>query len=322
MREHNLTMKDGNLLIEIKDFIKKLSYGRLLGDSKLDKDVAVEIELNKIYNYLTQGHIFLLFENNNILGLIGYKNSEWDSDHFGFPVCKLDYFLINEDFKDNISVTKKLYSNFDQWRTKNNIKVCFAQIDSSNFIPCEILQKNNFMFYECITQRSKNLNDFDPEIFDQINYRFASKKDSEILENIAKSNTFSKSHFYLDNNFDRNKVDSLYSKWIRKAINNKENKIIIIEENTDIAGFFIYRFFNLMGVKLKFAQLEFVAINKEFRGIGLGKKIFEAVISECYNNNIEIIDSTLVDKNIISQKIHEKYGFNLVNTYYKFHKWF
>jgi len=55
---------------------------------------------------------------------------------------------------------------------------------------------------------------------------------------------------------------------------------------------------------------------------GLGLALFKAVIQSCIDHNVAVIDTDLVEKNIVSQRIHDKFGFNLVYTLYTFHKWF
>jgi GNAT superfamily N-acetyltransferase len=121
---------------------------------------------------------------------------------------------------------------------------------------------------------------------------------------------------------DSKKVDSLYEKWVDNAFESK-SKIIVIEENGIMAGMFIYQL-NEPNIALKSisATWQFAALLPEFRNLGLGKKLYEWALNDCIKEGVLSIDTTLVQKNIISQKLHEKLGFGLLNTYYNFHKWF
>lgn len=305
-------------------FFSKIKFGRFLSDPNLKYEDALNFEIKNFLDYNIKANINFLIENNEILGLIGFKESEWDSSHFGYKVAKIDYFLINEN---NISAKKGaliLIKSFHTWVDANDIKVAITKIDSTYFDVSEVLQKENYIFYECITYRNLRNPKSLVGTLDNLNYRFASLNDFSQIKSIAESNTFEKSHFFLDTKFSKDKVNAMYVKWIKNALHPQSNdKVIVIEEDDEIAGVFIY---NLPALpefsNLLFSKFEFLAINKKYRNKGMGKRLFESAILSSINDGADIIDSTLVDKNIISQSIHEKYNFRLINTFYTFHKWF
>lgn len=309
---------------KIESFFSNIKFGRFLADPDLDFRQSLKTEIAIFQEYHKTNNVYFVIEKNEILGLIGFRKSGWDSDHFDFGVCKLDYFLLDEENSENQLAAKLLMEPLNEWVQENRIKLIVAKIDSSFSKISMVLQKKNFIFYECITYRSLK----DPELvasqFDNLVYRFANLNDRSQLRSIAENNTFEKSHFYLDEEFEKEKVDAMYTKWIETALSEQsKNRILVIEENNEIAGMFIYSLpRHPQFPNLKFSKFEFLAINKKFRKKGLGKKLFEAAIHSSVKDGANIIDSTLVDKNIISQKIHEKYNFGLVNTFYTFHKWF
>ncbi len=309
---------------KIITFFSKMRFGRFLSDRNIRYDEALNFEKNKFLEYVHTGHVIFLMDENEICGLIGFRESEWDSEHFGYKVGKIDYFLMDENNINSKNGAIILIESFHHWVNEQNIKVAIIKIDSAFFDVSEALQKNKFIFYECITYRNlRNANLMELK-FDSIKFRFADVDDITKIKSIALSNTFEKSHFFLDNNFETERVNAMYVKWIETALDPlSEQRVIVIEEDNEIAGTFIYSLPNLPEFpNLKFSKFEFLAINKKFRERGLGKKLFEAAILSSVNDGVNVIDSTLVDKNIISQNIHEQYNFNLVSTFYTFHKWF
>ncbi len=320
--ERNLKGED--LRNKIFVFFSKIRFGRFLSDRNLRHEDALNLEIKKLLEYIETGNIIFLLEEDEIRGLIGFRESEWDSKHFGYKVAKIEYFLIDENCINSKNGAIMLIDSFHHWIKKQNIKVAIAKIDSVLFDVSEALQKNKYIFYECITYRNlRNPNSL-ALAFDDAKYRFADLKDVSQIKSIALSNTFEKSHFFLDSKFETEKVNEMYAEWIETALNPLSgDRVIVIEEDNEIAGTFIYSLPNLPDFQnLKFSKFEFLAINKKFRGRGLGKKLFEAAILSSVNDGVDIIDSTLVDKNIISQNIHEQYNFKLLNTFYTFHKWF
>ncbi|MFN4762604.1 GNAT family N-acetyltransferase [Gillisia sp. Q332] len=317
-------MDSEDLEKKISIFFSKIRFGRFLSDRYLKQEDALNLETKRFLKYVETGHVIFIVEKNELCGLIGFRESEWDSKHFGYKVAKIDYFLMNENYINSKNGALLLIDSFHLWINEQNIKVAITKIDSNFFDVSEALQKNNYIFYECITYRNlRKLNLMEPT-FDSTKYRFANPEDITQIKSIALSNTFEKSHLFLDNKFETEKVQAMYVKWIETALNPlSKDRVIVIEEDNEIAGTFIYSLPNLPEFpNLKFSKFEFLAINKKFRKRGLGKKLFEAAILSSINDGVDIIDSTLVDKNIISQNIHEEYNFKLVNTFYTFHKWF
>jgi hypothetical protein len=166
----------------------------------------------------------LAFNDEKIVGIIGYKKSEWDSNHFGFNVAKINYFLVDENDLEKKIISSKLLNYFNDWVYKNEIKLVLAKLDTSNFPPVLAAQNSGFVLYECITQRILyNLSDSNENVFSH-KYRYAKKEDLVDLRKIAAKNTFNKSHFYLDEHI-----------WNAVYINNEWKYI----DNTWDAGYVI-----------------------------------------------------------------------------------
>ncbi len=310
--------------VEIKNLFQNQPFGRFLSDRRIDKTNATKYEWGTLVNYSKKGIIILSFDmESRINGLIGFHFSQWDTDIFKNRLAFLQYFIV----KESVSITERIIAenllfNFHKWIVDNEIKVVIARLDTQYFSPLYILQKNGYIFYETVTYQSLDTANIDNNIAKGIEYRFANEKDKETLRKISLENTFRKSHFYLDNNFDVINVNSMYACWIDNALNSSQ-KIVIIEDNKQIVGVFIYELINYnstIGKKIGVWKSAFV--DSKFRDKGIGLKLFKATLHSCIKDGVDIIDSSLVEKNIVSQSFHNKLGFRLVNTQYTFHKWF
>jgi GNAT superfamily N-acetyltransferase len=315
-------IKDFQNKIEV--FFSAVKFGRFLTDRNLDFNQSVKYEISRFIDYSKTAKVLFIFNDCEILGILGHKDSIWDSEHFGFNVVSIDYFLVKEDQKYQNQVAKLIVDELDKKNSADSIKLAMAKVDSSFFAPVKALQQHNFVFFECITARSYYVNTNATIETTAPRYRMANLGDREAIIKIAEDNTFKKSHFYLDDNFLKKDIDSLYSKWIETAIKpDSEKKIIVIEEKGKIAAVFIYSIHRYKEFeKDTFGKWEFAAVSKEFRKSGIGRELFQSAFKACINDGASIIDSTLVDKNIISQHLHEILNFRISNTYYTFHKWY
>jgi ribosomal protein S18 acetylase RimI-like enzyme len=99
--------------------------------------------------------------------------------------------------------------------------------------------------------------------------------------------------------------------------------MIVIEQNNKYVGIFIFKIDNYtIEFDSIIATWEFASVAEEFRNMGFGKKLYEAAIDACLKKGASIIDTDVADKNIISQKLHDKLGFQMSYSLYTFHKWF
>lgn len=311
------------LRILLEKFCINANFGILMTDSNIPIDFALRKEILSIMEYINQYTVYLYIQNTAIVGMIGFRRSDWDSIHFGYNVAKIDYFLYDQKHTHAQRAVQQLIKQYDDFVIKYDVKLCLSKVYSSSYLITEEFQKDDFSFYECITYRRRYLDTSIVTSSSKFGYRFAKKSDLQMLQNIAAENTFDKSHFYLDRNFKKLEIDYMYQKWVTTALNEANKNIIVVEIESQIAGMFIYS----LGHKdvdrnLCSATLEFLAVSSNFRGKGLGSHLFESVLKACYDDGARIINSSLADKNIISQKIHEKFNFNLVNTSYTFHKWY
>ena len=309
---------------QLREFIKNTPFGRFLSDRRLKFENSVDYELMNLQMYSEKGNIILAVnEKGVILGLIGFHFSAWDTDIFLKRMAIIQYFLVKEvGVNTEKDIANHLLSLFHQWIKAKAISIVVTKLDTQYFVPILTLQQNGFILYECITFRSIDAHRVDKFIGEGIQYRYAVESDKETLKKISLKNTFTKSHFYLDTNFEIERVELMYSRWIENALNSTQ-KVIIVEYKNKIAGVFIYELVDHTSIlNRKFGVWKSAFIDNNFRDKGIGLQLFKATLQSCINDGVDIVDSTLVEKNIISQGFHDKLGFRLINTLYTLHKWF
>lgn len=148
---------------------------------------------------------------------------------------------------------------------------------------------------------------------------------SEELPRVIKlgiDNIYIRGHYHCDKNFDIESVNALYGKLIRSSWTKKDN-IVVIEEDKQIRGFFIFRFDDNLSkyTGYKYARMYSLALDSNYKGKGLGTKIFEGMMAIAQKMGAEYIDSGYSSKNHISAKLHTNFSFYSIYEEITLHKW-
>lgn len=309
----------------IQRLFQKQPFGRYLSDRTIERSGAIQHEWNCLTDYAKKASIMLAIKDTSeVIGIVGFNFSEFDTEVFQKRLAFLRYFMVEEgDITFEREIASTLLEKFHDWVENNSIQVVVTKLATQYFSPIYVLQQNGYILYENLTFQSLDISGGDENLsFRDIEYRYASDSDTETLKKIASNNTFSKSHFYLDTEFSVDKVDLMYAKWIENALKS-DQKIVIVEDDHKIAGVFIYEIVDFTAIMgKKFAVWKSAFVDSSFRGKGIGLKLFKATLQSCIDDGVAIVDSSLAEKNIISQSFHDKLGFRMVNTVYTLHKWF
>ena len=155
-------------------------------------------------------------------------------------------------------------------------------------------------------QRKTLFTNFLPSLFPEISFKNADRSDLKFLFNLANDETVRKTSFTQHAiNFDE------HTKWFTNMLN-KKNIFFIIHYNNSKCG---YIRFNTNHGKSEIS----IAIDKKFRGKGLGKKILrEACLKTIYETDIKKITASVKLENTPSISIFSKAFFTrLPDTYYR-----
>jgi hypothetical protein len=306
---------------KIKEFLIEVKYGRYMKESTSQKNINHDIEVKKNFEKNPSHQLVVAVgDNDDILGVIGFQLSEWDSKIFKKRVVIIKTFAtIEYSLYESYHIAEALIQHFERWVIFNRGEVIIAKIDTTYSSCIRVLSEKNYLHYETNLIQTLDLNEVSlAESLTSDKYRFADENDLDELKRIAGTNTFPLSHFYLDRRFKKKYVDNMYSKWIENSINS-DDKILVIEHDSDIAGMFIYHLNE--DSDLKHATWKFAAVDKKYRKRNYGNKIFDLAIQSCIKDGAKWIDTSLAIKNTISLRIHSRLNFMPVMSLYTFHKW-
>ena len=226
---------------------------------------------------------------------------DWDSKFFSKKSYNLDISKSNfnpnknfiESFENDFSdsfISIKLDTNYDYEYVK------FLQECDFKYIDTEVeLNLNNKVVYQ---------DD------DRIDIQRIGENFDLPYEELGSS--FSLTRFHTDPNIDNSKADLLWIEYLKNYIPSKNKYIYVAKMEGECVGVILVNMFN------KVANISYIAVMKEYRSFGVGKKLIQRIISDY--GDFEIKTETQV-KNIKALNFYIQNGFMISNTYSVFHRW-
>jgi dTDP-4-amino-4,6-dideoxy-D-galactose acyltransferase len=220
----------------------------------------------------------------------------WDSQFFEMEIGELY-------FENNKALFNKLRSeDFDLLYVKSNEDF---ELDINNF---------KIEFSETKVIFMKNLEMIHPKstnIFsaNEIDYNL-----NEIYELAYESGKHSR--FRLDNNFQNQKFEELYKKWIDNSILNIfADDLLIYQENNQTMGFVTYK------VNENSASIGLIAIKPDFQGKGIGGKLLNFVENTLFHQNINKLLIPTQQTNEAACNFYKKQDYKVHETTFIKHYW-
>ncbi|TKS56990.1 GNAT family N-acetyltransferase [Mesohalobacter halotolerans] len=214
---------------------------------------------------------------------------DFDTELFGYNVGKL---VVKDKFHYNkISFSK----DFD-----------LVYIFSENKLPLTLMdQKQIFQRKTGSFKRYSNIMSIKDFTFDKLRMKELTFQSGKL------------SRFNLDSNFRNNEYEKLYTKWFEKSIKFEISwEVLAFLENEELLGFV-----TLEENDNSTASIGLIAVKETERGKGIGKKLIEQAINECFLNEYKFIEVATQGLNQPAVNLYKKTGFSLKKTTYIYHLW-
>lgn len=250
------------------------------------------------------GKAYVLIEKEKPVGLIAYKELEWDSRHFGFPYAEISGILGNSGV---------LLDSFEKWRKEHKIRFCSVKINEKDIGTIHLLENNGFHLIEnAITFyfSFKNCS------FNQT-YTLCKPEDIKQIADIA-YDSFVNDRFHADANFDKQKVKERKRAWAVNACNGYCDAVLTVYSDKNVAGFVACK----IDKEKKIGWIDLIAVDGLFRGKGYGLQLLESAKSYFYQKGYSYICVTTQDSNKASMSMYLHSGFKISHCNKILHKWF
>ncbi len=311
---------------DLETLVKKCRYGRYCEDPHLPLQSSRNLLLDRFRQQLSVDSLkhFTTYSASGLpLGIILFRLSEWDTQHFGYPFAIIDSLMTKpSDYERELDIVNKLLERFQVWCQSNSIRCVVVRLPSLDLPAIHSFEQQGFRFIE-----SWIYNKYDLEKVDRLGempfqLRLACPDDYEFMLEYSKE-AFNSQHFHADHHFDRDKADSLYRKWISTAFNDPNQKIAVLDGDVRPAAFMIYYHSDLQQYfGLKFIQWKMALLDPMSRGKGVGTNFFISLMHYHRQEGLDVVDSGLSMRNLPSLNLHNKLNFRVITTVITFHKWF
>src|SRR3989344_1913261 len=309
-------------LNKINDIINTYEYDKYIKLPFYNTKQAKKYLFDKIKDfYLKNPDTTILIESNGeIVGLICYEKSVWDTNHFGFNVASIKYLLTKPmSYMEECNIKSDLLNNFEEWCKKEKIRFINTKIDSGDYSTIHVLEKFGFNYMSTVITTLLDCRDIKDFKFGLI---LRNLKDNEI-DVIARmaENIFKENRFYLDKRFDKKKASEIHGEWIRNRYRQNPYSVYVLEDKGDIIGFcniLIEDLSDYFGLKIAYLDLD--GISQKYIGKSYDFSLYAGMIN-LLKKKVDIIDTDFITRNIPVFNIYTKFGFRFAYSKIALHKW-
>jgi len=124
------------------------------------------------------------------------------------------------------------------------------------------------------------------------------------------------SRYNVDKNFNTKQYEALYQQWIESSVKRENADFIFVSNDQEHPTGFI-----TLVHKQSYAQIGLIAVDRIFRGNGLGQKLIQKAIFTAFCGKFEEIKVTTQMQNSSACKLYEHCGFEVERSTHVYHYW-
>lgn len=232
----------------------------------------------------------------------------WDTDFFGLRIGRVNQHHLTADSIRDIL----------EWQKAHAIDCLYFLADFDDPETVQLAQAHDFQLVDIRvtlewTLKIRNETHTDPA--HRVTIRPFQTGDLPTLEAIAKiSHTDTRFHF--DQNFPRDKNDSLYATWIRRSCEGFADQVLVAEAGGQAVGYISCKLMNENE-----GQIGLLGVGEQARGQGVGKSLVYAALDWFAARNIQSVQVVTQGRNISAQRLYQNCGFMTHSVQLWYHKW-
>jgi GNAT superfamily N-acetyltransferase len=300
-------------------------YGRYLEDRSLPETGARLLLRDTIEQHLGRPHgksAFAFSRAGDVVGIILFRLSEWDSEYFGWNVAIVDSLIVQgPDDAAKSDIALGLLNRFHDWCRSADVRFVSARIPALDLPVVHSFEALGFRYIESWIFNKYDLRKKDERPQCSFELRLAEPKDLAIMSEYS-NGAFASQRFHADPHIPVEKAEQLYRNWIKTAFDDPNQKILVHDVSGRPAAFLIYFTRDLRKYfDLQFAMWKMALLDPSQRGRGMGTEFLWAMLDYHRTEGLDVVDSGLSMRNQDSLNLHNKVGFKVVSTLVTFHKW-
>jgi len=308
---------------DLQEFCETVVYRRFSRWPRVgDADVA-EFLARELSGYRDANRLLEISDNGRVVAVLAFRELDYDTRHYGFVCLGIDYLLYDHslDTDNAILVIHRLLDRFRQDCRANGTAFVSVSIDSGDGLANAALQKHGFRSILTwidgfFTRHEKYTDCKRNEQFGLIR-----PEEMEFFKTVAAQSYFTGGRFYLDGNFDRDRVNQMYSSLVESSYDNGDI-LLVYRINDRPAGLYIYKKIEKYPApnNLSVAAGRFLVVDPNLRGKNIGHDLFVQTLLY-FRDKCDLITTGLEVHNLPSLNLHTKLGFVFNYTHNVYHWW-
>ncbi len=256
---------------------------------------------------------------NEIVGLLTFSISKWDSEVFGMKMAKLGYITAIGNYAVELAVKSKLIDNAIKHLRKQNTKHLLIRVASNDFSSIHALENNGFKIMDnLLTFILRERRIIFPEVERWFKVKKITKGELESAGDILTNSNFV-GHYFVDPMIPVLKAKRMYRKWLEdKYEHPKDSDILVAKRRNKIVGCSFFSFNNLLK---KYTGLEtlhrgLIAVDPSAKGCSIA--LINAQIKR--RKNLDFAEFETQTYNYGMMDIIQRLNMRLIRSRYTFHK--
>lgn len=310
---------------EIEFFLNGVRFLNYWWIKNIERQKLINYTLAEIeVDYRCEKKIIVARENKEISGLLTFRKIFWDSQHFGYPVGKIEHFFARGNSEDQLRVKDKMIK-FLLKSMRQSFKFLSIRVNTNDLSSVHCLEKNGFnlitaeLMYAWFKEKIADYREKIVELGKPCKVRKYKINDLPSLLDMAKY--FTTNRLVSDYRISPDKARGVYEEWIKNACQNTlsgQDEVLVGEVNKKVVAFTTAKIEtnNLLGFSIGIPGL--VGVLPDFRGRNINPYLMLKAIF-CLFKKCEIVSAPSHITNIVMINSEHKAGAQLVDTSYLFH---
>lgn len=310
---------------DLESLIEQYKYGRYCEDRNLPIEASRRFMLHHVQRYVSNddsNYVTAFSSSGQIMGVLLFKLSQWDTEHFGYNVVVIDSVIVRDLVHDHkLEIVNALLEQFYVWCQATDVHFVSAKVSALDLPAIHSFERCGFRYIESWIYNKYDLNSVDEIGKTPCEVRLALPDDCSVMLDYSKG-AFITQRFHADPNIVPEKADSLYKKWILTAFSDPNQRILVLDvENRPVAFMIYYKNDLRQYFSLQFAMWKMLIVDPAGRGRGLGTDFLIALMHYHRRECLDVVDSGLSMRNLGSLNLHFKLNFKVISTLVVLHKW-
>lgn len=237
------------------------------------------------------------------------KKLAWDSEFFGFNVAQI---IGNR-------LTAASWQTISAFCAAERIALLQFKCDSHSRESIVTAEENGFHFADVrmtFEQRLDGTVEL-PLLPEGIRFASAQEKDIPALCSIA-GDIYQHSRYYFDRKFDRDKVQTFYRDWVRKAVTGEfdDTAYCLFDDETPFA------FCTVRGAGDRLVYIGLVGMDPRYAGRRLARGLMQHTFAALQQRRYDLVEVVTQGRNYPAQRFYQKADFLIKHMEIYYHKWF